>query len=126
MCTVVILCRKYNRDPDNIAPAIASCLGDLFTLVLLGTVSTLLVPFIQTPIPFIVGMLVVCLAIGCFMYALRNEHVRPLLREGWSPLFIAMAISSGTGIVLDMFVSRYEGFALLAVVISGWSFRTNL
>jgi solute carrier family 41 len=28
-------------------------------------------------------------------------------------------ISSGTGIVLDMFVSRYEGFALLAIVISG-------
>ena len=30
-----------------------------------------------------------------------------------------MFISSGTGIVLDMFVSRYEGFAVLAVVISG-------
>jgi len=119
MCTVIVLCRKYNRDPDNIAPAIASCLGDLFTLVLLGTVSTLLVPFIRTPIPFIVGTLVVCLALICLIYTLRNEHVRPLLKEGWSPLFIAMVISSGTGIVLDMFVSRYEGFALLAVVISG-------
>jgi len=30
-----------------------------------------------------------------------------------------MIISSTTGIVLDLFVSRYEGFALLAVVISG-------
>ena len=30
-----------------------------------------------------------------------------------------MIISSGTGIVLDVFVSRYEGFAVLAVVISG-------
>lgn len=30
-----------------------------------------------------------------------------------------MIISSGTGIILDMFVSRYEGFALLAVAISG-------
>lgn len=123
MCTVVLLCRKYKRDPDNIAPAIASCLGDLFTLVLLGTVSTLLVPFIRTPIPFFVGTMVVFLALGCFVYALRNEHVRPLLKEGWSPLFIAMAISSGTGIVLDMFVSRYESFALLAVVISGSLFR---
>jgi solute carrier family 41 len=73
-------------------------------------------------LPFLVGTLVVCLAFGCFIYTLRNERVRPLLKEGWSPLFIAMAISSGTGIVLDMFVSRYEGFALLAVVISGASF----
>jgi len=32
-----------------------------------------------------------------------------------------MVISSGTGVVLDMFVSRYEGFPLLAVVISGTS-----
>ena len=122
MCVVVVLCRKYNRDPDNIAPAIASCLGDLFTLVLLGGVSTLLVPFIRTPIPFIVGLLVVCFALSCFVYTLRNERMRPLLKEGWSPLFIAMAISSGTGIILDMFVSRYEGFALLAIVISGLSF----
>ena len=121
MCTLVVLCRKYNLDPDNIAPAVASCLGDLFTLVLLGFVSTLLVPFIRTPIPFIIGALVVCFAISCFFYTLNNQRVRPLLKEGWSPLFIAMAISSGTGIVLDMFVSRYEGFAVLAVVISGMS-----
>ena len=30
-----------------------------------------------------------------------------------------MAISCGTGIVLDLFVSKYDGFALLYVVISG-------
>ncbi|KAF8162747.1 Mg transporter [Crassisporium funariophilum] len=119
MCTLVVLCRKFNRDPDNIAPAVASCLGDLFTLILLGFVSTLLIPFIRTPIPFIVACLVVCSAISCFIFTLKNKHVRPLLKEGWSPLFGAMAISSGTGIVLDMFVSRYEGFAILAIVISG-------
>ncbi|KDR81991.1 hypothetical protein GALMADRAFT_240399 [Galerina marginata CBS 339.88] len=119
MCTLIVLCRKFDRDPDNIAPAVASCLGDLFTLILVGVVSTLLIPFIRTPIPFVIAILVVCCAITCFFYALKNEHVRPLLKEGWSPLFGAMAISSGTGIVLDMFVSRYEGFAVLAVVISG-------
>ncbi|KAF8801408.1 hypothetical protein BYT27DRAFT_7114977 [Phlegmacium glaucopus] len=119
MCTLVVICQKYNRDPDNIVPAVASCLGDLFTLVLLGLVSTLLIPFIETPLPFFVGILVLCCAIICFVFTLKNKHVRPLLKEGWPPLFGAMLISSGTGIVLDMFVSRYEGFALLAVVISG-------
>ncbi|KAF8898263.1 Mg transporter [Gymnopilus junonius] len=119
MCSIIIICRKFDRDPDNIAPAVASCLGDLFTLILLGIVSTILVPFIRTPIPFIVGILVICCAITCFLYTWKNPYVRPLLKEGWSPLFGAMAISSGTGIVLDMFVSRYEGFAVLAVVISG-------
>lgn len=119
MCSIIIICRKFDRDPDNIAPAVASCLGDLFTLILLGIVSTILVPFIRTPIPFIIGILVICCAITCLLYTWKNPYVRPLLKEGWSPLFGAMAISSGTGIVLDMFVSRYEGFAVLAVVISG-------
>jgi solute carrier family 41 len=119
MCTLVVLCRKYNRDPDNIAPAVASCLGDLVTLVLLGVVSTILIPFLHTPFPFILAVFVVCASFTCFLYTWKNEHVRPLLTQGWSPLFGAMAISSGTGIVLDMFVSRYEGFAVLAIVISG-------
>ena len=45
--------------------------------------------------------------------------VRDLIWQGWTPLFGAMIISSGTGIVLDMFASRYPGFPMLAVVISG-------
>jgi len=48
------------------------------------------------------------------------------LGEGWTPLFGAMVISSGTGVVLDMFVSKYEGFPLLAVVISGTSASISL
>jgi solute carrier family 41 len=119
MCALVVLCRKFDRDPDNIAPAIASCLGDLITLILLGAVSALLIPFVHSPIPLILGFCITVFAGCCLYYTLRNPHVRPLLTQGWSPLFGAMAISSGTGIVLDTFVSRYEGFAVLAIVISG-------
>ncbi|GLB35589.1 putative divalent cation transporter [Lyophyllum shimeji] len=119
MCTLIVLCRKYGRDPDNIAPPVASCLGDLVTLCFVGVTSSILIIVINTPIPFIVGILVVVFATACLIYTIRNKHVRPLLGQGWTPLFGAMAISSGTGIVLDRFVSRYEGFALLAVVISG-------
>ncbi|KAF7353839.1 Chromatin-remodeling complexes subunit ngg1 [Mycena venus] len=104
MCGLVVLCRRFGRDPDNIAPPIASCLGDLVTLILLGAVSSVLIIFLHTPIPFTI--------------ALPRRPFRALLRR-WAPLFGAMVISSGTGIVLDLFVSRYDGFALLAVVISG-------
>jgi solute carrier family 41 len=121
MCLLVVLCRKRGLDPDNIAPPIASCLGDLVTLSLLGVVSAFLLPFLYTPVPFIVMLLVICVAIACFLRLMKSgpPEVRSLIKEGWSPLFGAMIISSGTGIVLDMFVSRYEGFGLLAVVISG-------
>ncbi|KAJ6500750.1 Mg transporter, partial [Mycena sanguinolenta] len=119
MCGLVVLCRRYGLDPDNIAPPIASCLGDLVTLILLAAVSSVLIFVLHTPIPATVALIVVLSAISCGVYTRRNPHVAPLLTQGWAPLFGAMVISSGTGIVLDLFVSRYAGFALLAVVISG-------
>lgn len=85
----------------------------------MGLVSVIMVPYIHTVIPFLVGVVIVITAVVCLVFTLRNPYVRPLLKEGWVPLFGAMVISSGSGIVLDMFVSRYEGFAILAVVISG-------
>ncbi|KAJ3540995.1 hypothetical protein NMY22_g4075 [Coprinellus aureogranulatus] len=119
MCFLIVVCRRFKLDPDNIAPAVASCLGDLVTLCLVGVVSTLLLPLLRTPIPFILGIAMVVIAVACMVYTARNPHVKQLLTQGWSPLFGAMVISSATGIVLDMFVSRYEGFAIMAIVISG-------
>ncbi|KAI6017533.1 hypothetical protein BKA83DRAFT_4320801 [Pisolithus microcarpus] len=83
MCALIVACRRFGLDPDNIAPPVASCLGDLVTLLR------------------------------------RNSCVKDLVWHGWPPLFGAMVISSATGIVLDTFASRYQGFPLLAIVISG-------
>jgi len=49
----------------------------------------------------------------------HNKHTRPLLTQGWSPLIGAMLIESFSGMVLDQFVNRYEGYGLLAIVITG-------
>jgi len=119
MCTLVVVCRKLGLDPDNIAPPIASCLGDLVTLCLLGIVSSIHIALVDTPFPVIIIILLVLSAVGWTIVTRRNPYVKHLLTEGWVPLFAAMVISTGTGIVLDTFVSRYDGFALLAVVISG-------
>ncbi|EKM56073.1 uncharacterized protein PHACADRAFT_95235 [Phanerochaete carnosa HHB-10118-sp] len=119
MCALVVLCRKFGLDPDNIAPPVAACLGDLVTLSLLGVVSALNIHFVNTPVPLIIIILLAVGAVGWAIVTRRNQYVGSLLFQGWLPLFAAMIISCGTGIVLDMFVSRYEGFAILAMVISG-------
>ncbi|EGN96398.1 hypothetical protein SERLA73DRAFT_186115 [Serpula lacrymans var. lacrymans S7.3] len=119
MCTLIVLCRRFGRDPDNIAPPIAACLGDLVTLCLIGAVSSVLITFLNTLYPLILGILLILSAIICFIFVRQNTFVRRLVTQGWSPLFGAMLISSGTGMVLDIFASRYEGFPLLAIVISG-------
>lgn len=89
------------------------------TLTLVGAVSSALIDWIKTPGPLVIALLIVGLGVGAAVLVRRNEYVRPLLTQGWPPLFGAMVISSATGIVLDVFVSRYRGFALLAIVISG-------
>lgn len=104
---------------DNIAPPVAACLGDLVTLTLLGIVSGFNVAFVNTPIPLIIIIVLTVAAVGWAIVTRRNKYVAHMLTEGWVPLFLAMIISCGTGIVLDLFVSRYDGFALLAAVISG-------
>jgi len=119
MCFLVVLCRKLGRDPDNIAPPIASCLGDLVTMTLIGVMSTLLILGVGTLVPFLVIGVVVLWAIACAYVTLQNEYFRALLKEGWTPLLGAMVITSASGIVLDLFVSRYVGYALLAVAFGG-------
>ena len=104
---------------DNIAPPVAACLGDLVTLSLLGIISEAHLGILGTPVPLIIVIILAVAAVGWAIVTNRNENVRHLLTEGWTPLFVAMVISSGTGIVLDTFVERYSGFALLAVVIAG-------
>lgn len=89
------------------------------TLSLLGVVSAINLHFVNTPFPVLVIVGLTVAAVGWTFVTRRNRYVSHLLLEGWLPLFAAMAISCGTGIVLDLFVSRYEGFALLATVISG-------
>jgi solute carrier family 41 len=88
-------------------------------MTLFGVMSTLLVLSAGTLAPFFVIGLVILWAIVCAYVVLRNEYAKALLKQGWSPLFGAMAITSASGIVLDLFVSRYDGYALLAVAFGG-------
>ena len=110
---------------DNIAPPVAACLGDLVTLLLLGAVATVNILLVPPPIPFLIIVLLTAAAVAWTFVTRRNAHVSDLLTQGWVPLFLAMVISCGAGIVLDLFVSQFEGFALLATVISGEHFLPN-
>lgn len=89
------------------------------TLSLLGVISSVLINWVNTVLPLVIAMLVICFAVTCAVVVRGNNLVKDLIWQGWTPLFGAMVISCGTGIVLDTFASRYPGFPLLAVVISG-------
>lgn len=87
-------------------------------MTLLALLATLLL-HTPSPIPLLLLLVLIGLALWTIQATLRNKDHRHLLNEGWTPLFCAMIISSGTGMVLEKFVKRYEGYALMAVVIGG-------
>ncbi|PWN37677.1 uncharacterized protein FA14DRAFT_163441 [Meira miltonrushii] len=119
MCALVVVTRQMGMNPDNIASPLAGSLGDLLTLTLLGLFSSFMARFEGT---ILATVILLALAGACAMFflaAYRNAYVRELLSSGWIPLLIAMFISSGAGIVLDTFVQKFEGFALLVPVLTG-------
>ncbi|KZV90818.1 MgtE-domain-containing protein [Exidia glandulosa HHB12029] len=119
MASLIIVCRRFAVDPDNIATPIAACLGDLLTLLLLALVGTALLGALTTFAPILLAAVLIAVLIGAVVLTLRNPYVRPLLSSGWGPLIGAMVISSGAGMVLDHYVERYEGFGVLAIVTGG-------
>ncbi len=119
MCALVILSRRFGVNPDNVASPLAASLGDLLTLVVMGLLGSLLVRFEGTLLATIILLALIAFCLVCGAVAWRNFYVRRLLSSGWTPLFVAMLISSGAGMVLDTFVQRYDGFALLAPVLCG-------
>ncbi|KAI6021975.1 hypothetical protein EDC04DRAFT_2937552 [Pisolithus marmoratus] len=78
MCALVIACQCFGLNPDNIAPPVASCLGDLVTLCLLAVVSLLLINFVNMPLPFILMLCLVLLATSCFFIVWHNNCVKNL------------------------------------------------
>lgn len=106
---------------DNISTPIAATLSDLVTLFILGIIGTVLLPYLSTPAPFILLPLLLITGAGFAWTTLRNDYVKGLVREGWTPLLAAVTISSATGMVLERCVGRYEGYAILAVSMTGLS-----
>lgn len=119
MCALVVVARQTGANPDNIASPLAASLGDLLTLVIVGLLGSTLVRFEGTILATLIFLVLLLACFICFYFTLKNTYVRELLSSGWVPLIIAMFISSGAGLVLDAFVLKYQGFALLSPVLTG-------
>ncbi|KZO90397.1 hypothetical protein CALVIDRAFT_490557, partial [Calocera viscosa TUFC12733] len=119
MCALVLLCRHWSLDPDNITSPLAACLGDLLTLSLLAIIATVLLPIVSSPLPALLSTAFGLLGLIAFLRTRKNADVWPLLNDGWSALFGAMLISACAGMVLDWFVRDYDGFGMMAIVIGG-------
>lgn len=121
MIGVVVVSKKMNINPDNIATPIAASLGDLTTLALLSWIASLLFKSIGTSVilPSIIITIGATIVPVCGYVAWENQFTRQALDEGWVPVVSAMVISSAGGLILDHTVSVYRGIAVYQLVING-------
>lgn len=123
MVAVIVCSRKFNINPDNVATPIAASLGDLTTLALLSWIASILWTAVEKDKPWLAPVLisffVLFIAPCCFYFSNRNSFVKNVLYNGWSPVIIAMAISSIGGLILDFAVKGYKGIAVFQPVMNG-------
>lgn len=121
MVIVVILSRRCNINPDNVATPIAASLGDLTTLALLAGISTFLFNAIGKDVwlaPTIIVAFLLLTPLWAFL-AKRNKYTAEILYTGWTPVISAMGISSIGGLILDFTVTVFKGIAVFQPVING-------
>ncbi|KAF9309811.1 hypothetical protein BG003_009246 [Podila horticola] len=119
MCALVLICRHYKVNPDNIACPLASSFGDLVTLVILSGFAVFLAKYIETPLSEILLVVLLMLIPVWLYYVRRNKFVSEVVKEGWGPVFAAMVIASTAGLTLERYINKFPGMAMISPVLNG-------
>ncbi|KAF9999361.1 hypothetical protein BGZ79_007042 [Entomortierella chlamydospora] len=119
MCGLVLVCRRYRINPDNIACPLASSFGDLVTLLILAGCSMALEKILHTPYPVILLVILLAQIPAWAVYVRRNKFVSEVVKEGWVPVFAAMVIASTAGLTLERYINEFPGMALISPVLNG-------
>jgi len=121
MVLVIVMSRHFKVNPDNVATPIAASLGDLTTLSLLACISNSIFSVIEHHhwlSPAILGLYLATMPLWIYLTS-RNKQTREVLTSGWTPVLIAMIISSIGGLILDSTLKYFSGVAVFQPVING-------
>jgi len=121
MVVVIVVARQLNVNPDNVATPIAASLGDVTTLTLLAWIADILYRHLQQGLftsHIIIGGYFLILPMFLY-FAWNNKHTLEVLQTGWTPVVMAMLISTGGGAILDKAVEHFSGITVFAPVMNG-------
>ncbi|KAF9093456.1 hypothetical protein BGX29_009912 [Mortierella sp. GBA35] len=119
MCALVLICRHFRVNPDNIAVPLASSFGDLVTLLILSGIAVFLADYIQTPLCISLLLILLALIPGWLFIVRKNKYVSEVVKEGWGPVFAAMVIASTAGLTLERYINQFPGMAMISPVLNG-------
>ncbi|KAK0087438.1 hypothetical protein PV325_000994 [Microctonus aethiopoides] len=118
---VIVFSRHCHINPDNVATPIAASLGDITSLALLSWISTILYESIDKQdwlAPLVIACYILVTPLWVWI-AKRNKYTNDVLYSGWTPVMVAMLISSCGGLILEFMVSRFENLTVFQPVING-------
>jgi len=121
MVLVILGSRACYINPDNVATPIAASLGDLITLALLSWIAKLLWADLDQDkwlAPLIISTYLLFTPV-CLCVAWKNSNTKDALLHGWTPVLVAMLVSSGGGLILDFAVAKFHGIAVFQPVMNG-------
>ncbi|KRY89287.1 Solute carrier family 41 member 2 [Trichinella pseudospiralis] len=130
MISVILLCRYFGINPDNVATPIAASLGDLVTLTMLAYIGSFYLLTVGSPVLVCTLIIFVFIALlpVCFLGSWKNKETKEVVLNGFSPIICAMLISSiicaiclfsGSGFILGRSVTQFKGIAVFQPIING-------
>ncbi|XP_071558944.1 solute carrier family 41 member 1-like isoform X1 [Temnothorax nylanderi] len=118
---VIVFSRHCHINPDNVATPIAASLGDITSLALLSWIATILYESIDKQ-DWVAPLVIACYVLVTPLWvwiAKKNKYTNDVLYFGWTPVMVAMLISSCGGLILEFMVSRFENLTVFQPVING-------
>jgi solute carrier family 41 len=95
-------------------------LGDVVTLTFLSFMTTWLYQIRQHIWMHSIILILFIILVPIFVhFSYNNEYVRNALTDGWTPIILAMIISSTGGYIMGFAVEKYEDIAVFQPVVNG-------
>ncbi|CAG2114216.1 unnamed protein product, partial [Medioppia subpectinata] len=119
---VIIVARKIDINPDNIATPIAASMGDVCTISILAIISDFLYKnTINGRIWIAVVVLTVLLLSAPItgFIARRNRYTKSVILTGWTPILGAVIIEQPGGLVMESAFDKYDVMSTFQPLVNG-------
>lgn len=123
MILVIVGSHRMHIDPDNVASPVAASLGDMTTAALLAVIAHSIYHYsLEQQFPYL-ALIITVLFLGMLpvwiSVARSNPYTADVVTKGWTPIVIAVFISSCGGFILEHGKSRFSRLPVFQPVING-------
>lgn len=123
MILVIVGSHRCNIDPDNIAAPVAASLGDMITAALLAVIAHSIYHYSQQQrmpyLALVITLLFLAMLPIWIGVARTNPYTSDVITRGWTPIVIAVFISSCGGFILEHGKSRFSRLPVFQPVVNG-------